>query len=162
MFEFSENAQHLTIAFLAALSLILAIVLVAKKKSEGFQMVSSPSARQRAMQMNEHYAAPSPYNSLKENYGWAGNPYPLISTMSNSQVQASLAQPQCAQALNAYCPLACSSQNVLAGQSFANQLQNIQDSCGKQFPALGACAMKNSSCQTMPMILGGTHANKYR
>jgi hypothetical protein len=162
----SENAQHISIAVLAALSLILSIVLVSggKHGSERFAMMSgSESARQRSINMMnpEAYAAPSPYNSTKEKFQWAGNPYPLISTMNPAQVQSVMNQPSCAAAVASYCPLACKSQNVLGGASFANQLQAVQNSCGKQFPVLGACAMQNPSCQMMPMILGGTHSNKF-
>ena len=128
MFNLDSKTQHMILLVLSLLALVLSAYLVSKGKSA-------------------------------EHFGFAdrGFAYPLVSTMAPQTVQQRLQNPQCAAAVNAYCPMANQTQPVLGGQSLSGQLQNVLNTCGPQFPVDGACAAANPSFQLdVAQILGGT------
>lgn len=135
MFTLDSKAQHTILLVLSLLALFMSIYLVSKGKSnsENFRMMKG------------------------RRYADKGFPYPLVSTMTPRTVAQRLNNPQCAAAVNNYCPLANQTQSVLGGQSLSGQLQDVVNACGNQFPVNGACAAVNPSFGlNVAQIQGGT------
>jgi len=86
--------------------------------------------------------------------------FPLVSNMTQAEQQAAMAQPSCSQATAALCQDAKGKDLSLYNNSYL--LSNVQSACGANYPVYSACAAQDPSFgNNIPMLLGGTHMNKY-
>ena len=104
------DKQHIAILVLSALALILAAACVMQKK-ESFDAYYFPG----------------------------GDARPLISTMSNAQMQAAMAQPTCQASLQNLCSVSNTGVSQGTNGALENAALAVANACGPNFPAMSAC-----------------------